>query len=65
MKYIKLQNYCFFFFEVYFEGGAPVMYTNQWSYEIRFFDNFAGRGSATLPKICSSASIFQDFSTDL
>ena len=27
MIYTKLQNYCFFFFEVYFE--APKMYTNQ------------------------------------
>ena len=27
MIYIKLQNCCFFFFEVYFE--APKMYTNQ------------------------------------
>ena len=25
--YINLQNYCFFFYEVYFE--APKMYTNQ------------------------------------
>ena len=29
MIYSKLQNYCFFFFEVYFEGGTPKMYTNQ------------------------------------
>ena len=29
MIYINLQNYCFFFFEVYFEGGTPKMYTSQ------------------------------------
>ena len=29
MIYIKLQNYYLFFFEVYFEGGTPKMYTNQ------------------------------------
>ena len=29
MIYIKLQNHCFFFFEVYFEGGTPKMYINQ------------------------------------
>ena len=29
MIYIKLQNYCFFFFEMYFEGRTPKTYTNQ------------------------------------
>ena len=29
MIYIKLQNCYFFFFEVYFEGDTPKMYTNQ------------------------------------
>ena len=29
MIYIKLQNYCVFFFEVYFEGGTTKMYLNQ------------------------------------
>ena len=27
--YIKLQNCCVSFFEVYFEGGTPKIYTNQ------------------------------------
>ena len=29
MIYIKLQNCCFFFFEIYFEGVTPKLYTNQ------------------------------------
>ena len=29
MIYIKLQNCCFFFFEVYLERGIPNMHTNQ------------------------------------
>ena len=29
MIYIKLQNCCVSFFEVYFEGGIPKIYTNQ------------------------------------
>ena len=28
MIYIKLQNCCFSFFEVYFEVGTPKIYTN-------------------------------------
>ena len=45
MIYIKLQNYCFFFFEVYFEGGTPKMYTNQLKDDcngVQFFDKIAG-----------------------
>ena len=41
---IKLQNYCFFFFEVYFEGGTPKMNTNQLKDEcngVHFFDKIA------------------------
>ena len=41
MIYIKLQNCCFFFFEVYFEGGTPEMYTNQLKdvyNRVHFFD---------------------------
>ena len=31
---------------------------------VHFFDKIAGWGSATLPKICSSTSIFQGFCSD-
>ena len=68
MIYIELQNYCFFFFEVYFEGGTPKIYTNQLKdvcNGVDFFDKIAGWGSAILPKICFSTSIFQDFWSDL
>ena len=62
--YIKFQNCCFFFFEVYFEGGTPKMYTNQLKdvcNGVHFFDKIAGLGSASLPKICFCTSIFRDF----
>ena len=42
-----------FLFEVYFEEGAPKMYTNQLKnvcYGVHFFDKIAGWGSATLPE---------------
>ena len=42
-----------FFFEVYFDGGAPKMYTNKLKdicNRVHFFDKIAGWGSATLPK---------------
>ena len=42
---IKLQNCCVSFFEVYFEGGTPKIYTNQLKdvcNEIHFFDKIAG-----------------------
>ena len=41
MIYIKLQNCCVSFFEVYFEGGTPKLYTNQLKdvcNEVHFFD---------------------------
>ena len=41
MIYIKLQNCCVSFFEVYFEGGTPKLYTNQLKdvcNEVYFFD---------------------------
>ena len=41
MIYIKLQNCCVPFFEVYFEGGTPKLYTNQLKdvcNEVDFFD---------------------------
>ena len=44
MIYIKFQNYCFFFFEVYFEGGTPKTYTNQLKDDcngVHFFDKTA------------------------
>ena len=43
MLYIKLQNCCLYFFEVYFEGGTPKLYTNQLKdvcNEVHFFDKF-------------------------
>ena len=63
--YFKFQNCCFFFCQVYFEGGAPKMHTSQIFNGVHFFGKFAGWGSATLPKICSSTKIFQDFCADL
>ena len=41
MIYIKLQNCCVSFFEIYFEGGTPKLYTNQLKdvcNEVHFFD---------------------------
>ena len=53
--YIKFQNWCFFFFEVYLEGSTPKMYTNQLTTNgVHFFDKNPDWVSATLPKICSS-----------
>ena len=55
MIYIKLQNCCVSFFEVYFEGDTPKIYTNQLEdvcNEVHFL--------AKLADICFSASIFQD-----
>ena len=34
-------------------------------YGVHFFDKIAGWGSATLPKMCSSTTIFQGFCSDL
>ena len=54
-----------FFFEVYFEGGAPKIYINQLkdiSNGVHFFDKIAGWRSANLPK---NASIFHNFCSDL
>ena len=45
MIYIKLKNCCFFFFEVYFEGGASKMYANQLKdvcNGVHFFDKIVG-----------------------
>ena len=42
-----------FFFEVYFGGGAPKIYTNQLKdicNGVHFFDKIEGWGSANLPK---------------
>ena len=41
MIYIKLQNCCISFFQVYFKGGTPKLYTNQLKdvcNEVHFFD---------------------------
>ena len=41
MIYIKLQNCYAYFFEVYFEGGTPKLYTNQLKdvcNEVHFFN---------------------------
>ena len=43
MVYIKLQNCCVSFFEVYFEGSTPKLYTNQLKdvcNEVHFLTNF-------------------------
>ena len=51
MIYIKLQNCCVSFFEVYFEGGTPKLYTNQLKdvcNEVHFFD----KTSVFLTNIC-------------
>ena len=63
MIYIKLQNCCFFFFEVYFE--APKMYPNQWNnicngVAMEFIFLFV-----VLSKTCFSTYTFQDFCSDL
>ena len=63
MIYIKLQNCCFFFFEVYFE--APKMYPNQLNnirngVAMEFILLFL-----VLSKTCFSTCTFQDFCSDL
>ena len=51
MIYVKLQNCCVSFFEVYFEGGTPKLYTNQLKdvcNEVHFFD----KASVFLTNFC-------------
>ena len=68
MIYIKFQNCCFFFFEVYFEWGASKLYANQFkdvSNGVHHFYKIGSGGSTLLPKLFFSTSILQDFCLDL
>ena len=61
---LNYKTVAFFFFEVYFEGGTPKMYTNQLKdvcNRAHFFDKITGWGSAILPKYASLQVFFKIF----
>ena len=64
MIYIKLQNCCLFFFEVYFEGGTPEMYTNQLRDVcdgVHFFTKLQAEGLQFFQKYASLQGSFKIF----
>ena len=66
-----MQNCCVSFFEVYFEGGTPKMYTNQLKYvcnEVHFLTKLQAEGLQSHQKYASLQvffKIFDQICTDL
>ena len=64
MIYIKLQNCCISFFEVYFEEGTPKMYTNQLKdvcNEVHFLTKLQAEGLQSYQKYASLQVFFKIF----
>ena len=62
--YIKLQNCCVSFFEVYFEGGTPKIYTNQLRdvcNEVHFLTKLQAEGLQSYEKNASLQVFFKIF----